>query len=182
MSGKPPALCWRYVLALVLMAGFYALALGLAGLLFYLPYAEYRYGRVVHLKLAFLCLLGGGGILWSVLPRLDRFPVPGPLLTSQQYPRLFEEIKAVADAVNQPMPVEVYLIPEVNAWVSNRGGVMGIGSRRIMGVGLPLLQVLSISEQRIYLRQTTDPEPFHLEIYRALNMAPKSMKTKRFTV
>lgn len=36
--------------------------------------------------------------------------------------------------------------------------------------------------ERIYLRQTTDPEPFHLEIYRALNMAPKPMKTKRFTV
>jgi transposase len=36
--------------------------------------------------------------------------------------------------------------------------------------------------ERIYLRQTTDPEPFHLEIYRALNMAPKPLKTKRFTV
>ena len=35
---------------------------------------------------------------------------------------------------------------------------------------------------RIYLRQTTDPEPFHLEIYRALNMAPKPLKTKRVKV
>jgi hypothetical protein len=46
------------------------------------------------------------------------------------------------------MPKEVYLVPDVNAWVSQRGGVMGIGSRRIMGVGLPLLQVLTVRELR----------------------------------
>jgi hypothetical protein len=36
--------------------------------------------------------------------------------------------------------------------------------------------------ERLYPRQTTDPEPFHLEIYRALNLAPKPLKTKRFKV
>lgn len=34
--------------------------------------------------------------------------------------------------------------------------------------------------ERIYLRQTTDPEPFHLEIYRALGLPPKPLTTKRF--
>ena len=34
--------------------------------------------------------------------------------------------------------------------------------------------------ERIYLRQTTDPEPFHLEVYRALALPPKPLKTKRF--
>jgi len=33
--------------------------------------------------------------------------------------------------------------------------------------------------ERIYLRQTGDPEPFHLEIYRALGLAAKPLKTKR---
>jgi len=33
--------------------------------------------------------------------------------------------------------------------------------------------------ERLYLRQTTDPEPFHLEVYRALGLAPKPLKTKR---
>jgi len=34
--------------------------------------------------------------------------------------------------------------------------------------------------ERIYLRQTTDPEPFHLEVYRALALPPKPLKTKQF--
>lgn len=33
--------------------------------------------------------------------------------------------------------------------------------------------------ERLYLRQTTDPEPFHLEIYRALGLPPKPLTTKR---
>ena len=33
--------------------------------------------------------------------------------------------------------------------------------------------------QRIYLRQTGDPEPFHLEIYRALGLAANPLGTKR---
>jgi hypothetical protein len=48
------------------------------------------------------------------------------------------------------MPHEVYLVPEVNAGVRERGGFMRRG-RRVMVVGLPLLQVLSISEMRAVL-------------------------------
>ena len=32
--------------------------------------------------------------------------------------------------------------------------------------------------EHLYIRQTTDPEPSHLEIYRALNLPPKPLKTK----
>ena len=46
------------------------------------------------------------------------------------------------------MPAEVYLVPDVNAWVAQRGGLMGVGGRRIMGLGLPLLQAVSVSEMR----------------------------------
>ena len=44
------------------------------------------------------------------------------------------------------MPAEVYLIPDVNAWVSQRGGIMGFGSRRVVGIGLPLLETLTVSQ------------------------------------
>ncbi len=33
--------------------------------------------------------------------------------------------------------------------------------------------------ERIYLRQTGDPEPFHLEIYHALRLPANPLKTKR---
>jgi len=49
------------------------------------------------------------------------------------------------------MPAEVYLIAEANAWVIDRGGIMGCGSRRVMGLGLPLLQVLSVYQLRAVL-------------------------------
>jgi len=32
--------------------------------------------------------------------------------------------------------------------------------------------------EHLYIRQTTDPEPFHREIYRALNLPAKPLKTK----
>lgn len=39
--------------------------------------------------------------------------------------------------------------------------------------------VTSDKGERIYLRQTGDPEPFHLDIYRALGLPVKPLKTKR---
>jgi hypothetical protein len=39
----------------------------------------------------------------------------------------------------------------VNAWVSHRGGMMAIGSRRVMGIGLTLLQSVSIAQLRAIL-------------------------------
>jgi len=39
----------------------------------------------------------------------------------------------------------------MNAWVAHRGGLMGLGARGIMGLGLPLLQTLTVSELRAVL-------------------------------
>jgi hypothetical protein len=44
------------------------------------------------------------------------------------------------------MPNDVYLVGDVNAFVTHRGGFMGFGSRRVMGLGLPLLQLVTVSE------------------------------------
>jgi Zn-dependent protease with chaperone function len=85
------------------------------------------------------------------LPRLDKFKAPGPQLKPDKYPKLFKELKEVADATQQAMPAEVYLVPDVNAWVMQRGGIMGIGSRRVMGLGLPLMRILTCSQFRAVL-------------------------------
>jgi Zn-dependent protease with chaperone function len=133
----------RAVLAVLLMIGFYALALGITAGLLWVPYAEFVYAHHITPKLALICILGGVTILWSVLPRWDRFTAPGPQLRRERYPRLFKQLEAVARATRQTMPAEVYLLPDVNAWVMQRGGVMGFGSRRVMGLGLPLMRVLT---------------------------------------
>jgi Zn-dependent protease with chaperone function len=84
--------------------------------------------------------------LWSIFPRIDKFIAPGPKLEPSEHPKFFELLEEVAAKTKQEMPAEVYLCPEVNAWVTQRGGFMGIGSRRVMGVGLPLLQAFTVSE------------------------------------
>jgi heat shock protein HtpX len=146
-----PSLAGRAVLAVVLMIGFYLLAVAIACGLIYIPYAEMAFAHRLHIKLALFCVLGALAILWSVLPRLDKFEAPGPELTRAQHPQLFTELDGVAKSVNQAMPAEVYLVPDVNAWVAQRGGIMGFGSRRVMGLGLPLMRTLTRSQFRAVL-------------------------------
>lgn len=146
-----PSLAGRALLAVVLMIGFYILAVAIAIGLIYIPYAEMTYANRLHLKLALFCVLGALAILWSVLPRFDKFEPPGPRLTRAQHPQLFEELAGVAKSVKQAMPAEVYLVPDVNAWVAQRGGIMGFGSRRVMGLGLPLMRTLTRSQFRAVL-------------------------------
>jgi Zn-dependent protease with chaperone function len=141
----------RAVLAVVLMIGFYLLALGIASGLLWIPYAELVYAHRITPKLAVICLVGGVAILWAVLPRFDKFIAPGPKLERDKYPKLFKELDTVARATDQAMPAEVYLVPDVNAWVMQRGGLMGFGSRRVMGLGLPLMRILTCSQFRAVL-------------------------------
>lgn len=145
------SLALRAVLALVLLVGFYALALSIAAGMLYLVYLLVTSGSRIPLKLVLLAVIVAVTILWSILPRLDEFQPPGPRLEPTDHPRLFEALREIAEATGQSMPREVYLVPDVNAWVSSRGGVMGIGSRRIMGIGLPLLQQLSVDQLRAVL-------------------------------
>lgn len=145
------SLALRAAIALVLMAGFYALALAVAGVLLWLPYAEWRYADRIDLRLLAFCLVGAFLILQSIVPRRDAFAAPGPRLSVERQPRLFAELHGIASAAAQDMPAEVYLVADVNAWVSQRGGVLGLGGRRIMGLGLPLLQAVSIPELRAIL-------------------------------
>jgi heat shock protein HtpX len=146
-----PSLAGRAVLAVVLLLGFYVLAFAMAGGLLYIPYAQWTYAGRLSPKLVFFSLLGAGIILWSILPRRDRFMPPGPLLEPKEHPKLFETLSEIAQATKQQMPAEVYLIADVNAWVMDRGGIMGFDSRRVMGLGLPLLQVLSVAQLRAVL-------------------------------
>ena len=144
-------LAWRAVLAIGLMIAFYALAVAVVAVLIAIPIALWRVNIGFAFKVGFFCAVGAFVILKSIVPRPDRFEPPGPRLAPETQPRLFAEIRAVAAAVKQPVPGEVYLVPDVNAWVRHRGGLMGIGSRRVMGLGLPLLQVLTVPELKAVL-------------------------------
>lgn len=130
----------RAVLAVLLTVGFYVLALGLiAGLIavLFLPDVP---GRVYG-----FCLFGAAVVAISIVPWPRRFVPPGPQLNPAGQPRLFAELQGVAAAVGEAMPTHVYVTPEMNA------GVLQRGRRRIMVLGLPLLQVMTVAQLRAVL-------------------------------
>ena len=127
----------RALLAVALTVGFYVLALGLIAGMVRILFIPNVPGRVIG-----FCVFGAILIAVSIIPRPSRFAPPGPLLNPAGQPRLFSELNGVARAVGEPMPAEVYITPEMNAGVFQRG------SRRVMVLGLPLMQVMSVSEMR----------------------------------
>lgn len=140
-------------LAVVMVVGSYVITILLAVACVYLPYLVVT-GLTTNFQAWILLLFGvvmAGTILWSLVPRRDNFVPPGPRLERANQPRLFAELESIAQSLNEPMPREVYLIPDVNAWVAERGGTMGIGSRRVMGLGLPLMQMLTLPQFRAVL-------------------------------
>jgi heat shock protein HtpX len=151
VAGRGPSMALRAILALALMVGFYALAIAIAGGMLWLCYVIVFYGNHIPIKIILILLFSAGLIIKSILPRIDKFVPPGPQLMPEKHPRLFAELQAVSRATGQTMPAEVYLQGDVNAWVAQRGGVMGIGGRRVMGVGLALMRVLTLTEFRAVL-------------------------------
>jgi Zn-dependent protease with chaperone function len=136
----------RAVIAILLTIGFYGLALAIAFGLLYLIYLEITVLERINVRLTLFAFIGAVVILWAIFPRVDRFTAPGPRLSPAKFPELFKEIGEIARATGQEMPREVYLIADVNAFVTERGGLMGIGSRRVMGIGLPLFHLLTVDE------------------------------------
>src|ERR1041385_6669731 len=90
-----PSIAGRALVAVFLMIGFYLLALAIAGGLLFIPYAEWTVAGRLHIKLALACGLGALVILWSILPRVDKFVPPGPRLLPDKFPRLRSEERRV---------------------------------------------------------------------------------------
>lgn len=138
----------RALLAVVLMISFYALALAVAFGLLWLAYLDIARAGHPSFRLVAFCIAGAASVLWAIVPRPDRFEPPGPCLTAADQPDLFRMVHDIARATSQSMPHDVYLSNDVNAFVAQRGGTMGFGSTRVMGLGLPLMQTLTVDEFR----------------------------------
>lgn len=146
----------RAVFAVVCFVAFYVIAVAAIGGLGWSGFGLVSFTTEVgNAKLMLLigaagvvCMAGGGVIAWSILPRVDRFEPPGPELFERDHPRLFAEIRAIAAATGQAMPVHVYAVLDANAFVTERGGFMGLGSQRVLGLGMGLLEHFSIDEVR----------------------------------
>jgi len=145
------SLSHRAFLAAGLVAGFYLLVLAMVGGLLFGAWMLIFQLRPASI---FLMVCGAGmaygalRIVWSSFPRRIKFETPGILLDPRKQPKVFEEIRRISRDTRQRMPAEVYLIADVNAWVSHRGSFLGLFPKRIMGLGLPLFKVLTQSQFR----------------------------------
>jgi Zn-dependent protease with chaperone function len=151
---RRPAMALFAITAMAMVVGSYMFVLLLAAACVLFPYFFLTNAESFNLQVLFLFLFGiviAGALLWSLIPRRDKFERPGMLLDRKAHPRLFTELESIANALNEPLPREVYLIGAPNAFVADRGGVMGFGSRRTMGLGLPLLSLLTVSQFRAVL-------------------------------
>jgi heat shock protein HtpX len=144
------SIAWRATVSLALLIGFCVLAIGVAALLLIIAYIigeqSLAHNTLAAAKLVIFLVIGAFVILWSIRPRFDRFTPPEPLLAAGTQPALFRMIADVSLITGESMPAAVYLVLDVNAYVANRGGILGIGSKRIMGLGLPLMRFLSVKE------------------------------------
>src|SRR5882724_4408669 len=144
-------------LSVLAAMGFYLVALGVAGLMIYFgysglsPFFTNLDSSHMPIQITAALLVGGAIIVYSLFPRSTKFVPPGLLLDPLKQPELFAGIQEIANATGQAMPKDVYLVPAINAAVTQRGGLAGIGSRRIMLLGLPALQMFSVSELKAVL-------------------------------
>lgn len=142
------------ILGIVLVIGSYLFVALLAAGCVYLPYITFSRAQSEHgwdVLILFFGIVIAATMLWSLIPRRQRFTAPGLLLDRSSHPRLFAEIDSIAAVLSEPAPSDVYLIGDANAFVADRGGIMGFGSRRIMGLGLPLLSTMTVSQVRAVL-------------------------------
>src|SRR5918997_3911719 len=146
----------RALLSVLMLVGFYVLALGLlvgCGLLT-VTMAQHGHGSGA-VKWGVLTIIVAVGIVTALvqLARAERAArsaeddEPGVYLTPEQAPELWAHVRKLAEVAGTRPPDTIELIPEVNAAVSEETRFMGlVGGRRRMALGVPLVQGLTVAQ------------------------------------
>ena len=139
---------WRIGVAVALLVAFYVAALVIALGALAIAVLQWTTDLPQNIWVTFACVFTGFVILKSIVPRRQRFEPPGPELEQYRAPALHRMVGDVAEAAGQEPPAHVYMAPDVNAAVFQRGGLLGIGGRRVLIVGLPLVDTLTVRQLR----------------------------------
>lgn len=136
----------RALLALALWAGFWALSLGLAVALLWVPLAQARFQGGPSWT-GLLAGLGGAVVLWALRPRLGAGAGGAPRpLEREAFPALHAFLDELARRSGAPPPDEVHLIEQPTAFISTpRPGLLR-RRRQVIGLGLPLFAQLTREE------------------------------------
>ncbi|GAA1019788.1 MULTISPECIES: M48 family metalloprotease [Amycolatopsis] len=143
----------RALLAVLLLAGFPVLVLAVAGSLIWLEIAAFRHSPFTAERLAFLV----GPVLYVLFAALvtyerSRDDVDGVPVTPEEQPQLWAAVRELAREVGTRPPDEIYLLPQVNAGVTEETHWAGLRvRRRRMFIGAQLFAGLRISQLRAIL-------------------------------
>ncbi len=85
-------------------------------------------------------------IAWAVVPRKTNLPLDGIPLNSAQQPELVAFLEEVAQRTGQPLPSLVLLTAEARTTTGFYSGFAGIGSQRVLSIGLPYFAALDRDE------------------------------------
>jgi Zn-dependent protease with chaperone function len=134
-----------YVVALLQLGAAIALAIWLSSVL----------TGVIALKITlplFTATAGAVAVaIWKAI-RAKPQPPKGLAVGPDQAPELWTTVHELADEAGTRVPDEIRLVPDVNAAVLEECRLLGlVGGRRLMYVGLPLLQVLTVGQLRSVL-------------------------------
>lgn len=150
MDSAAPSLRRRIALAIALTVAFYALALALVAVLATQVLWTDALIHAGNLWVTLACALAALAILRAIVPRRHRYEPPGPALTREAQPELHAFLDDVAARAGDRPVDEVYLAHGVNVTVTEvprrrgdrAGGSGGSGRRRVMHLGLPVLQAV----------------------------------------
>jgi Zn-dependent protease with chaperone function len=153
LAYPPPSAFARALLSFVLLVGFYLVILGFAALLFVfgiaVVYGSLKAGRI-SLQILFVSVIF---MIPAVLlvtslfgTRRPTFSPPGRRLEPAEAPALFAIIDDLAARGGTSPPADVYLTPFPDLAVTEVGRLFR--TRRVMIVGAPLLQLLTVDELR----------------------------------
>jgi Zn-dependent protease with chaperone function len=145
----------RAALSLLMLAGFYVVAVGLAVLLGWLSVLastnDQARGAGYLALFAIILVVGIVSALWKVA-RAKAAPPHGVEVPPQSAPELWTVVRELAAAAHTRAPDEIRLVPDVNAAVSEEARLLGlVGGRRRMYLGVPLLQALDVAMLRSVL-------------------------------
>ncbi len=148
------SVAWRAGLALALLLGYFVLVVAVVGGLGYLTVQAFASGGsgVVSTKLAILTgvvALAIGRAVFAVEHRGDDEPEDGLLVSRHEQPELWALVDEVSRELGVAAPDDLRLVDDVNAFVHQDTRLLGlVGGARHMGIGVALLQVLTVDQLR----------------------------------
>ncbi len=142
----------RALLELLLLCGFFVLLVGMVVGIVVVNVAMVAASGQIYL----MQVVASGAVLLAIFgSALDFWTPPfrskGISLHEKVAPGLYALAREVAEELGTEAPIEIYLERGASAYVVQVGGFLGLGSRRVMGVGAALLQVLQRDELRSVL-------------------------------